>query len=241
MGAPAGSFSQDTIKVPMTHSSDDEARPRAPRPWIRFSEALATVICERISQGESLMEICRDEDMPARCTVQAWRRQRPAFRDRLAEAFRRGRHNPNGGRRNVWHPQVAALILQRVAAGMTLTQACDLPSLPSPTTVYGWLAQDADFFAAYRRARLCQAHRRFDQVWEIAEAATPATVTVARLQIGAAQWQAARLAPTKYGAQAEGVGAVDAEPPPFVRIMNFGARPGEPLYEDVPFLPAGSG
>lgn len=225
----------------MTHPPDDGARPCAPRPWIRFSEALATVICERIAQGESLMEICRDEDMPARCTVQAWRRRRPAFRERLAEAFGRGRHNPRGGRRAVWHPQVAALILERVAEGMTVPQACDLPGLPCQTTVYAWLARDPEFLAAYRRARLCQAHRRFDQVWEIAEAATSATATVARLQIGAAQWQAGRLAPTKYGARAEGIGAVDDEPPPFVRIMNFGVEPGEPAYEDVPFLPAGLG
>ena len=221
---------------------DDVSAPPAGAParaWIRFSEAIATVICERISEGETLMGVCRDTDLPCRATVQDWARRRPGFRERLAQAFRAGRHAPRGGRRSVWHPQVAALILKRLALGMSLPQALDLPGLPCEATVYGWVQERPEFRAAYGRARTWQAHRRFDQVWEIAEAATPATVTVARLQIGAAQWQASRLAPKRYGGRGDG-GEMEAAPEVrTVRLMRFGLEPGEADYEDVPFMPPG--
>jgi hypothetical protein len=136
---------------------------------------------------------------------------------------------------------VAALILKRLAMGMSLPQALDLPGLPCEVTVYGWVQTRPDFRAAYRRARTWQAHRRFDEVWQIAQAATPATVTVARLQIGAAQWQASRLAPKRYGGRGDGEEIGDPPEVAMVRLMRFGAEPGEPEFEDVPFMPPGWG
>lgn len=221
----------------MQDDGSDPSPGATPRAWIRFSEAIATVVCERVAQGESLMAVCRDDDLPARATVQDWARRRPGFRERLAAAFRAGRHRPQGGRRAVWHPQVAALILRRLAEGMTLKEACDLPGFPCQTTVYGWMQARPDFREAYGRARAWQAHRRFDEVWEIARAATPATATVARVQIVAAQWQAARLAPKRYGARPEAAEGEGASEPTTVRIMRFGVEPGEPEWEDVPFAP----
>lgn len=51
-------------------------------------------ICERIMLGESVIAICRDDDMPARSTVMGWIAKDPAFRAAysaakamLAEAF----------------------------------------------------------------------------------------------------------------------------------------------------------
>jgi hypothetical protein len=41
------------------------------RPSI-FSEELATRICERLSAGETLRAICRDDDMPHEATVRSW-------------------------------------------------------------------------------------------------------------------------------------------------------------------------
>jgi hypothetical protein len=121
--------------------------------------------------------------------------------------------------------------------GMTTRQAVDLPGMPCETTVYGWLQTRPDFEAAYGRARLWQAHRRFDQVWEIAEAAEPGTAFVARVKISAAQWQAARLAPWRYGVKAAGAegaeGADDGEH--IVQIRKFAAGPEEERWVDVPW------
>lgn len=37
-----------------------------------YSEELASRICERLSAGETLLAICKDDDMPAEATVRAW-------------------------------------------------------------------------------------------------------------------------------------------------------------------------
>lgn len=51
-----------------------------------FSEAIAEEIAERISNGEPLRQICRDEHMPAWRTVYAWMEARPDFSARIAHA-----------------------------------------------------------------------------------------------------------------------------------------------------------
>lgn len=37
-----------------------------------YSDELAAEICERVANGETLTEICQDEEMPARSTVTTW-------------------------------------------------------------------------------------------------------------------------------------------------------------------------
>ncbi len=174
-----------------------------PRPWRRFSEALGAVICQRLAAGESLMEVCRDPDMPSRDTVRVWRRSRPGFGARMRAALVAGRHRPRGGRRDGYCPAVGRLICERLACGMSLRQACDLEGLPGETTVYGWLHRHADFLEAYGQARVWQGHRRFDQVWEIAEAADREGAYLAKVRIDALRWQASRLAPKRYGVRAD--------------------------------------
>ena len=55
---------------------------------IKFSQAIAEKICERIADRESLRSICRDEDMPAKSTVLSWLadEEKAAFRARYALA-----------------------------------------------------------------------------------------------------------------------------------------------------------
>lgn len=196
---------------------------RAVRPWRAYSEGLASVICARVAGGEPLMAVCREPDMPSRAGVKGWAKARPAFRARLAQAMAAGRHNPRGGRRALYCPHMARLICERVAAGMTVGQACDLPGLPSEDTVYNWVKRHPEFREAYGVARSVQAHRRFDQVWEIAEAATAETAFLAKVRIEAARWQAARLAPTKYGERLERAkdGEGDGRPQLNVIIRRF--------------------
>lgn len=52
-----------------------------------FTQAIADEICERISLGETLEDICDDEHMPASRTVRDWREKHAAF----AAAFARAR------------------------------------------------------------------------------------------------------------------------------------------------------
>lgn len=51
-----------------------------------YSAAVGDVICERLANGESLREICSDEDMPHKATVFRWLAVNQVFRDQYARA-----------------------------------------------------------------------------------------------------------------------------------------------------------
>lgn len=51
-----------------------------------YSAELTTTICTRLGLGESLREICRNEDMPSKTTVMRWLAQHQVFRDQYARA-----------------------------------------------------------------------------------------------------------------------------------------------------------
>lgn len=51
-----------------------------------FKEVLADEICERLSKGETLASICRDEKMPAVRTVSDWKARHPEFAADFARA-----------------------------------------------------------------------------------------------------------------------------------------------------------
>lgn len=57
------------------------------RPTV-YTEAIAATIMARIAQGESLVTICKDEDLPARPTVMRWLKNdtHAGFRDSYAHA-----------------------------------------------------------------------------------------------------------------------------------------------------------
>lgn len=51
-----------------------------------FSKTTAEVICQRLADGHSLREICRDEKMPGRTTVLRWLTENEEFRSQYAIA-----------------------------------------------------------------------------------------------------------------------------------------------------------
>jgi hypothetical protein len=51
-----------------------------------YSEYIANAICERISLGESLRAICRDDNFPDKMTVLRWLKQQPEFRAQYTQA-----------------------------------------------------------------------------------------------------------------------------------------------------------
>lgn len=54
-----------------------------------YDEAVAEVICDRLSAGETLASICADPEMPCKTAVYNWRRRFPAF----ARAYARARED----------------------------------------------------------------------------------------------------------------------------------------------------
>jgi hypothetical protein len=51
---------------------------------------MADEICARLETGRSLLNVCQDEDLPARSTVLRWIEQNEAFRDKYAGAREKG-------------------------------------------------------------------------------------------------------------------------------------------------------
>jgi transposase-like protein len=51
-----------------------------------YTPELAAAICERLSQGETLVAICRADGMPDPATVWRWREEREDFRNSYARA-----------------------------------------------------------------------------------------------------------------------------------------------------------
>ena len=56
---------------------------RVPKP---YNEEIATEICRRLSQGESLRAICEDKHMPSNQMIYRWMADEPTFRSAFARA-----------------------------------------------------------------------------------------------------------------------------------------------------------
>ena len=52
----------------------------------KYTDELVQIICRRIENGESLVNICMDEAMPARSSVLLWLSENTSFSDRYARA-----------------------------------------------------------------------------------------------------------------------------------------------------------
>lgn len=103
-----------------------------------------------------------------------------------------------GGKASSYTRAQGALICARLAQGESLTSITRDPAMPCYGTVYGWLKRHPAFEEMYVEAREAQAEYLFDEARDVALAASPATVAMARLQFDVIRWQAARLSPKKY-------------------------------------------
>src|SRR5260370_13514800 len=71
--------------------------------------------------------------------------------------------------------------------------------MPRNKPAFRRILWNEDFLERYARAREAQADKCFQEIIEIADAATPETVNVARLRVDSRKFTVARLAPKKYG------------------------------------------
>ncbi len=46
-----------------------------------YSEKLAKEICKRVASGRTLLDVCKDDDMPDRSTIYRWRFEKEEFND----------------------------------------------------------------------------------------------------------------------------------------------------------------
>lgn len=192
----------------------------------RYSGRLGEAICARIAKGESLASVCRDTDMPPRSTVDQWRKRYPSFKAGYDAALAKAGGPARGGRRCAYSLKTAVELCRRIGEGEALHRICREQGMPSQGAVYLWLKKFPEFEAMYVQAREIQAFRLFDEVREIAEAATPETLQLAKLRISVIQWQAGKLSLKGVGEKAEREtrrGREQGEATPFqIEVVNFG-------------------
>lgn len=180
----------------------------------KYAPELGQAICARVEGGESLISICREPQMPCRNTVRNWTRLYPQFGASLFGAMKSARTAERLGDRERWDAHEAArlprgwgstysravgeTICLRLAHGESLTSIGRDPALPTYATILRWVQRHADFQEMYVQTREMQAHYLFDESRDVARAATPGNVWVARLQFDVIRWQSARLSPHKY-------------------------------------------
>jgi len=114
--------------------------------------------------------------------------------------------------------------------------------MPSQQSVYTWLRDNEDFLERYARAREAQADKYFQEIIEIADAATPETVNVARLRVDSRKFTVARLAPKKYGDHishdVKGAGSSNFQPQILIQCSSAGDDEG---YIDISAAPEAAG
>lgn len=133
-------------------------------------------------------------------------------------------------RPSIYTPELADLILNRIASGQSLREVCRDEAMPNRDTVRVWLRDNPDFRGLHTQARLDQMDALGDEICEIADDgrndwierqnADGSTTRVfdaehvqrSRLRIDARKWLMAKLAPRKYGEKVAIGGDADAPP-----------------------------
>lgn len=168
---------------------------RGRRSYVRFSAKLARAVCRRVAQGEALLSICREADMPHRGTVARWAATIPAFARRLALARQKAGWAYEAQPGVQYCEEAAAEIFARLCEGEPLGRICRDPHLPATSTVDRWRTKVPEFDHMMQVARTIQGERLCERSWEIAEAVTPETAYASRVKLEHARWLVPVMAP----------------------------------------------
>lgn len=113
--------------------------------------------------------------------------------------------------------EVADAICERLSDGKSLRSICADDTMPSKTSVFRWLADNATFRDQYARARELQAETLVDEIVDISDDSTNDYITKtntdgstyeqlnsehiqrARLRVDSRKWLAGKLKPKVYG------------------------------------------
>src|SRR5215213_5040310 len=96
-------------------------------------------------------------------------------------------------------------ICRQLAEGKSMVEICSKPQMPHVSNIYRWLRRHQDFRERYVLAREQQAHTIADRAVAMALDADGviSDPQVAKVQLDAIKWTAARLAPKVYGHRAD--------------------------------------
>lgn len=119
------------------------------------------------------------------------------------------------GRPSDFSQEIADTICAMLADGLSLRGICNVPEMPSTSTVCRWLASNEAFREQYTHARELQADALFDDCLAIADGAhelAGGDVQDRKLQIDTRKWMAGKLK-GKYSDKVKHVGGDDGDNP----------------------------
>lgn len=76
----------------MASGSNKRKPAKAKVPEDGYTQEIHDAILERLSQGRSLLSICRNDDMPSHATVLRWRKKYPDLDEAIPRAREEGTH-----------------------------------------------------------------------------------------------------------------------------------------------------
>jgi transposase-like protein len=109
------------------------------------------------------------------------------------------------GRPSDYSMELTNEICRQLAEGKSMAEICAKPEMPHVSNIYRWLRRHQDFRERYVLAREQQAHTVADRAIAMALGGTTIITDpqVAKVQLDAIKWTAARLAPKVYGHRAD--------------------------------------
>ena len=126
-------------------------------------------ILRELSKGRTLIDVCRDQGMPAYRAVRDWvANDRHGFAARYRQALRTG--GARWARPTRYAADIAELVLEGLCDGRPLEAVCSDPGMPTAAAVRAWVKQDRDGLAArYQCARRLGCETLGDQMLTVAD------------------------------------------------------------------------
>ncbi len=191
---------------------------RMPRPFVRYTPALARRICALVAQGHTRLSLSEEPGMPCQDSIRRWRAARPQFERmwrgacaRRTSVLRRLKSSAGGPRARVaaYSEAWADAICERLMDGCSLIAISRDPGMPSYATIHRWLNAYPEFRIRYALACDDRAHALGEEAIRIADEALGAgwpegasaaeALALARARIATRLARAGRQAPRKHG------------------------------------------
>jgi hypothetical protein len=137
------------------------------------------------------------------------------------------------GRPSTYSQEIAERIIELMAEGHDMQEICNMPDMPSRSSVLRWRHKHPEFDAQCARAREALADFEMFKMKEIVTKCTEKNVNSTRAKLNHLQWRVMKIAPRIYGdrTQTEITGAGGG--PVQVQALTIDARDLMPEHREA--------
>lgn len=170
--------------------------PPSPRP-LAYDPAVANRLLLRILAGEELRDLWRDQTLPSRYTLIAWRRDQPEFAATLRAAVNFARSQVRIAR-SPYGPDTEEEIFERLLSGRPMRSICQDADMPKWTTVLSWLRTRPDFRQGVALAREMALEANYALAKRIVDATNPETLSANDKALRHIRWNVGKRMGKRY-------------------------------------------